>query len=121
MLHFCYQDVTSDDGDFTNGLAGMIYPDEKRGKTQCGKIGLWAWAAGRVMDYACTVPEIDHDRIGVVGHSRLGKTALLAGALDERFFLCIFQRFRVQRRGAGQRNEGRDSGENLSEFSILVL
>ena len=89
VLHFCYQDVTSDDGDFTNGLAGMIYPDEKRGKTQCGKIGLWAWAAGRVMDYACTVPEIDHDRIGVVGHSRLGKTALLAGALDERFF-CAF-------------------------------
>ena len=89
VLHFCYQDVTSDDGDFNNGLAGVIYPDGKRGKAQCGKIGLWAWAASRVMDYACTVPELDHNRIGVVGHSRLGKTALLAGALDERFY-CTF-------------------------------
>ena len=89
VLHFCYQDVTSDDGDFANGLAGVIYPDGNREKTQCGKIGLWAWAASRVMDYAVTLPQIDHERVGIVGHSRLGKTALLAGALDERFF-CTF-------------------------------
>ena len=89
VLYFCYQDVTSDDGDFTNGLAGLIYPEGKRTKTQCGKIGLWAWAAGRVMDHAMTVPILDHGKISIVGHSRLGKTALLAGALDERFY-CAF-------------------------------
>lgn len=89
VLSFCYKDVTSDDGDFTNGLAGLIYPEGVREKEQCGKIGLWAWAAMRVMDYAMTLPELEHEHISVVGHSRLGKTALLAGALDERFF-CAF-------------------------------
>ena len=89
ILTFCYKDVSSDDGDFTNGLAGAVYPDGKRGERDCGKIGLWAYAAMAVMDYAQTLEELDHSRISVVGHSRLGKTALLAGALDERF-LCAF-------------------------------
>lgn len=88
-LTFCYTDVASDDGDFTNGLAGVIYPDGKRKSDQCGKIGLWAWAAMAVMDYAQTLPELDKSRICVAGHSRLGKTALLTGALDERFY-CAF-------------------------------
>lgn len=88
-MTFGYQDVSSDDGDFTNGLAGVIYPDGSRKPDQCGKIGLWAWAAMAVLDYALTLPELDHSRICVVGHSRLGKTALLAGALDERFY-CAF-------------------------------
>lgn len=89
VISFCYKDVTSDDGDFTDGLAGVVYPDGKRTPTQCGKIGLWAWAAMRVMDYALTLPELDSHNISVVGHSRLGKTALLTGALDERFFCAI--------------------------------
>lgn len=89
VLSFCYKDVTSDDGDFTNGLAGLVYPEGRTSATQCGKIGLWAWAAMRVMDYAQTLPELDHAHISVAGHSRLGKTALLTGALDERFY-CAF-------------------------------
>ena len=89
VLSFCYKDVTSDDGDFTNGLAGVIYPDGERGEYDCGKIGLWAWAAMRVMDYAQTLPEIDKSKITVVGHSRLGKTALLTGLFDERFYCAV--------------------------------
>ena len=88
-LTFCYKDVSSDDGDFSNGLAGVVYPDGIQSENGCGKIGLWAWAASAVMDYAQTLPELDHARISVTGHSRLGKTALLAGAIDERFF-CAF-------------------------------
>lgn len=85
LAFFDYQQVSTDDGDFTNGLARMFYPDGQRGPHDGGKIALWAWAASRVMDYLCTVPEIDSGRIMVIGHSRLGKTALWAGALDERF------------------------------------
>lgn len=84
-----YNDVTKDNGDFTDGLAGVLYPDGKRNPDQCGKIGMWAWSASAVMTYAQTLPEIKHDRVSVIGHSRLGKTALLAGATDERFFCAI--------------------------------
>lgn len=86
VLSFSYLDVTSDDGDFTNGLAGVLYPDGKRGLRDAGKIAMWAWAASRVMDYAETRGDVlDLSSAVVCGHSRLGKTALLAGALDERF------------------------------------
>ena len=85
VLSFCYKEVTSDNGDFTDGLAGLVYPEGKRDPDSCGKIGLWAWAAMRVLDYALTLDSIDPSRISVTGHSRLGKTALLAGMLDERF------------------------------------
>lgn len=82
---FCYQDVTSDDGDFTNGLAGLIYKGSERSDYSPGKIAMWAWAAMRVMDFLQTRDEIDKDNICVCGHSRLGKTALLTGAFDKRF------------------------------------
>ncbi len=89
VISFCYKDVTKDNDDFTDGLAGIVYPNGRRNSRQCGKIGLWACAAMRVMDHIQTLPEIDKDRISVIGHSRLGKTALLAGALDERFYCAI--------------------------------
>jgi hypothetical protein len=86
MLSFYYEDVTADNGDFTDGLAGAL---KLADNSACGKITLWAWAAMRVMDYAATLPELDASRAAVVGHSRLGKTALLAGALDTRFEYII--------------------------------
>lgn len=87
VLSFCYEDVTSDDGDFTNGLAGILYPDGiRKSLTAPGKIAMWAWAAQRVMDYAEKLSDsLDLASAIVCGHSRLGKTALLAAATDERF------------------------------------
>ena len=85
VLSFCYTDVTSDDGDFQNGLAALFYPDGVRRPTDAGKIALWAWAAQRVMDYALTDRRLDPTTATVCGHSRLGKTALFAAATDERF------------------------------------
>lgn len=80
-----YEDVTSDNGDFTDGLAGILYPDGKRKASDCGKIVLWAWAASRCLDYAETEPRLDMKKAAVCGHSRLGKTALVTGAFDHRF------------------------------------
>lgn len=86
VINLCYKDVTSDDDDFTNGLAGVLYPDGQRKPTDPGKIAMWAWAAQRMMDFAENRPDLfDCSRVCICGHSRLGKTALLAGATDERF------------------------------------
>lgn len=49
-----------------------------------GAITAWAWAYHRVIDSLLTLPEVDPQRIAVFGHSRGGKSALLAGATDER-------------------------------------
>ena len=88
LFHLCYEDVTSDDGDFTNGLAGIIYDTADgnlRKDDAPGKLAMWAWANMRIMDYAMTLDCLDYERSAVVGHSRLGKTALLTGLLDERY------------------------------------
>lgn len=89
-----YNDITVDDphfaaGDFTDGLAGVLYPDGKRPADGTGKLLMWAWTMSALNTYARTLPEIDPDCITVVGLSRLGKTALLAGAIDPRFFCAI--------------------------------
>jgi dienelactone hydrolase len=52
-------------------------------------IMVWAWGFSRMLDYLLTVPEIDAKRIAAVGHSRNGKTALLAAAFDERFAMVV--------------------------------
>ena len=49
----------------------------------------WAWAASRAVDYLVTLPEVDPAKIGLTGHSRNGKQALLAAAFDDRIAAVI--------------------------------
>lgn len=89
ILSVCYNDVTKDDNDFNDGLAGLIYGGRERQGSECGKIALWSWALSRLMDYAQTLDCLDFERSAVIGHSRLGKTALFTGMMDERFKVVI--------------------------------
>jgi len=75
-----YQDITNDKVD-DSGLASVF----DKNKYDWGKIYMWAWAASRTLDYIETIDLIDLDNVGVLGHSRLGKTALWCAANDTRF------------------------------------
>ncbi len=89
VITYYYTDITSDDTDFTTGIAPLIFPKGRKKDTDCGKIGLWAFVNMRVLDYALTLDGTDEKNIAILGHSRLGKTALYTGMMDERFAFTL--------------------------------
>ncbi|MDR0572520.1 MAG: acetylxylan esterase [Tannerella sp.] len=48
-----------------------------------------AYGASRAIDYLYTLPSVDKEKIGITGHSRNGKTSLMAAAFDERIGACV--------------------------------
>lgn len=79
------------------GFAAAQFDESKEGKPTEGQVqkffpacdggtlAAWAWGACRMLDYLHTLPQVDSSKVVITGHSRSGKAALLAGAMDERF------------------------------------
>lgn len=84
-------------------------PDDLRG----GAIAGWAWAYLRAIDVLAAEPRLDMSRIAVWGHSRNGKSALLAAAADPRIALVI-----AHQAGRGGPSLSRsDVGESVGQIT----
>lgn len=86
-----YGDIDPDfEGGAALGIRSQFGPvTEPRKGDEWGTIGTWSWGLSRVLDYLETEPSVDAKRVAVTGVSRLGKTALWAGAQDRRFAMVI--------------------------------
>jgi hypothetical protein len=76
----------ADDGaGLTEGIIGLMNRGQPRSLDDWGAMRAWEWGASRLLDYLETDKSVDAKQVGIEGHSRFGKTALVAMAYDPRF------------------------------------
>jgi len=91
LAAFYSGDVDSDRKDVSDGVYAWLAGGDasKNRPADRGTIAAWAWGFQRCVDYLVTDRDLDPKRIAAVGHSRNGKTALLAAAFDERIAMAF--------------------------------
>lgn len=85
-----YGDIEPDNKDgWKTGIRTTLKDVLKIQPEDWSALGAWAWGMSRIMDYLQQDPSIDPKRVVLMGHSRLGKASLWAGASDTRFAIVI--------------------------------
>ena len=117
-------DIQPDRPNVREGMRATL-PDSDRPTLgdETATIMWWAWGCHRAVDYLVTDKDIDAKRLAVVGHSRLGKTALLAGAFDDRIAVVIPHQSGCGGAGPSRspQPEGRDGEADQHQLPALVL
>lgn len=121
LVTACYTDISPDPDSVTDKAQQLsqartgIYELWDNNITT-GSLIAWAWVLCRGMDMLEKDDRIDASRVVLTGCSRLGKTALVAGAFDERFAVVALN----QTGGGGvplhKRNFGEYIGSEVDHF-----
>lgn len=100
--------------EFLNSIHKLFYPQGQSFPKahEWGVLSACAWGASRAMDYLEKDDDIDHTRVAIIGHSKMGKATLWTAAQDERFALAIS----AQSGCAGAALWRRKSGETLKKM-----
>lgn len=77
-------DITADAFPFDDGICKVLWPEGHTG-SDAGKLLIWGRCMGYVKDYLLARGGFDETKVGCIGCSRFGKTAMVAGAFDEGF------------------------------------
>lgn len=102
---------------FGTGIIGLANAGRPREPDDWGTLLAWAWGMSRALDYLEAAPDADASRAAIQGHSRWGKTALLAGALDTRWAAV----FSSCSGAMGASLETRDWGETVDNVASAQL
>ena len=100
--------VQADNGaGLTSGIIGLMNKGQRRKPDDWGALRAWAWGASRALDYFATDKSVDARKVGIEGHSRYGKAALVTLAYDTRFAIGYISSSgeagaKLSRRNAGE-------------------
>lgn len=84
----CYMDIYPDHKEGEAESVLTLFPSNTS-KNRGQALAAWAWGSSRIADWLQKQPWVDTEKLAIMGHSRLGKAALWAGAQDTRFKVVI--------------------------------